>query len=184
MDESKKRRVVIVRDPFADEPKDAGDTVGLPFIQHRRYSFGADNSMTPEEQSAYAAKVRAEGGFAERLFGYAHGGLDISLTVEPTWWHYAWDGGPIGHWIATRSDLINVLGEDAAADPETVLEAVKGSLHDYRCWLSGNNWRAIVEEKNEAGEWEEVDYNSFYSLEPKKVVAGEWPGVKIVEEEY
>ena len=60
---------------------------------HKRYNLRNDDGITIDEARRIAESAQY---VSIPIYFYDHNGLYISPEIEPTWWHYAWDGGQLG----------------------------------------------------------------------------------------
>lgn len=138
--------VAILLDEDAPSPRD-GDNLGILCLFHRRYSLpqeqeglSADNYSSWEEMEE--ALLEDYGALVLRpVYGYDHSGLFISTQREPTWYHYAWDGGQLG-FIFTTAERMKLLGVPLAGEPgvPTLGQAddiLVAEVADYNAWSNG-----------------------------------------------
>jgi len=143
--------VRIETDDFPTDPRN-DDNLGIMTCVHTRHILGDRHHYQTDDFTGWDDFERHlvhDGAVAVMpLYLYEHSGIGISTRIEPTWYHYAWDGGRIGFIYTTRERIKQVFGWSRLTKERW--EKVKCNLLDevetYNQYLNGDVYGYVIED--------------------------------------
>lgn len=120
-----------------DSPRD-WDNLGTMVLWHRRYQVGDEHSFNdPDEFQEFLKENPA---IVLPVYGYDHGGLTISTTVERGWHHYSWDGGQLGYIYVTLEKVRKEYNKKHVSKQlrERIMGYLEQEVVTYNDYLTGN----------------------------------------------
>ena len=134
------KRIRIVRDENAENPRTAWDNVGTMACWHGRYKLG---DIRPKESPEDFVKELPEGTVILPLYLYAHGGI----TMKTSPFSCPWDSGQVGIIYVTQEKLKHELGESKDEPMEDRAKRVlESEVETYDQYLRGEVFGYIIEE--------------------------------------
>lgn len=134
-------KIRIERDQDPESPREF-DNLGVVVCFHRRYKLGDKHELRNEDFSDWdelEEHLTEECGAVGilPLYLYDHGGI----TINTTGFSCPWDSGQIGFIYATKETL-----ETAGVAEENIEAALKGEVHTYDQYLTGDVWGYVIED--------------------------------------